>query len=195
LRLVSPWRAAELLREGRVGLVPTETVVGLVADIRGLPRLFEIKERDPDKPIAILCPSAESALLSFREVQSLAWTLAERFWPGPLTLVLDAASGETIGLRVADHRAVQEILARRGPMYATSANLSGRTAPTALKHVDPRVASAVDFAVPGTPGTGEASAVVSLSGGRVELLRPGAGLTQDKLLRLADAQACPPSLI
>jgi L-threonylcarbamoyladenylate synthase len=193
LRLVSAWKAADLLREGKVGLIPTETVVGLVASGSGLFRLFEIKERDPDKPVAMLCPSLESALLRFQEMPPLAWTLAECFWPGPLTLVFDAESGGTIGLRVPDHSAVREVFAYGASIYATSANLSGEPPPTALSHVDPRVAEAVDFVVPGTPGSGEASAVVQLSGGRVRLLRPSAELTEDKLLRLARERTDPPA--
>ncbi len=172
--------------------MPTETVVGLVAGEAGLSRMFEIKGRDPDKPIAMLCSSVESAFLRFREVPSFAWTLAERFWPGPLTLVFDTENGGTIGLRVPNHSAIQEVFAHGAAMYATSANLTGKPAPTALKHVDPRVADAVDFVVPGTPGSGEASAVVHLSGERAQLLRPSAELTEIALLRLAEEQADPP---
>ncbi|CAA9442524.1 MAG: Threonylcarbamoyl-AMP synthase [uncultured Rubrobacteraceae bacterium] len=185
MRYVSTAEAGELLRKGGVGLVPTETVVGLVAGQTGLSRLFEIKGRDPGKPIALLCGSVDEALALARRAPPLARSLAGRFWPGPLTLVLDGPHDETVGLRVPDHPTVQEVLAAHGtPIYATSANLSGELAPAAPEHVDLRVTDATDFAVPGAPGSGEASAVVDLSLGRVRLLRPGAGLTEDVLLRL-----------
>lgn len=192
MRLVSAWKAAELLRDGGVGIVPTETVVGLVSGSRGLGRLFESKARDSGKPIAMICSSMESALLRFEEAPPLAWLLAESFWPGPLTLVLDNGNGRTVGLRVPDHPSVREVFAYgASTYYATSANLSGEPAPAALECVDPRVVRSVDFCLPGTAGSGEASAVVDLSGGRIRLIRPGSGLSEDLLLRLAAEGAAP----
>jgi L-threonylcarbamoyladenylate synthase len=189
LKTTLPEEAVALLREGFVALVPTETVVGLVAVEAGLEKLWEIKGRDPNKPIALLCASAEEAFAMAVNVPPLAEKLAATFWPGPLTLVLDASSGSTVGVRVPDHPAVAALLAAHGgPIYATSANLAGKPAPRALEEVDPRVAAAVDFALKGDPGGGEASAVVDLSGGKVGLLRPGPGLDEPALRRLADEQ-------
>ncbi len=113
---------AALLREDFVALVPTETVVGLVAAKSGLEKLWEIKGRDPNKPIALLCASAEEAFAMAVNVPPLAEKLAATFWPGPLTLVLDASGGGTVGVRVPDHPAVAALLAAHGaPIYATSA--------------------------------------------------------------------------
>jgi L-threonylcarbamoyladenylate synthase len=185
LRYISAEEAGELLQGGGVGLVPTETVVGLVAGEAGLLRLSEIKGRDPDKPIALLCGSVEEAFAMSQEVPPLARLLADRFWPGPLTLVLDARAG-TVGVRVPSHPTARAVLAGyRTPLYATSANPSGELAPRALEDVDPAVRSAVDFAVEGEPGSGEASAVVDLSGGQIRVLRPTAELTEERLVRLA----------
>ncbi len=186
MKTVAPKAAAALLREGFVALVPTETVVGLVAAQSGLEKLWEIKGRDPNKPIALLCASAEEAFAMAVNVPPLAEKLAATFWPGPLTLVLHASGGGTGGVRVPDHPAVAALLAAHGaPIYATSANLAGNPAPRALDDVDPRVATAVDFAVEGNPGDGEASAVVDLSEGKIALLRPGPGLDEAALGRLA----------
>lgn len=169
-----------------MGLVPTETVVGLVAGKTGLPRLPEIKGRDPNQPIALLCRSAKEALALAREVPPLARILADRFWPGPLTLVLDSGSGGTVGVRVPAHRVTLAVLAGYGePLYATSANPSGKPAPRALEDVDPALRRATDFAVRGEPGSGEASAVVDLSEGKLLVLRPTAELTEERLSRLA----------
>jgi L-threonylcarbamoyladenylate synthase len=182
---VSPAEAGELLREGRVGLVPTETVVGLVAGEAGLPRLFGIKARDPGKPIAALCGSVEEAFALGRNVPPLARSLADRFWPGPLTLVLEVEGGGTVGVRVPAHPVTRAILASHGgPFYATSANPSGGSTPRALEEVDAAISASVNFAVRGEPGSGEASAVVDLSGG-VRLLRATKSLTEDELTRLA----------
>ena len=185
MKLVPPREAAELLHDGKVGLVPTETVVGLVAGEPGFSRLAGIKNRDPEKPIALLCPSAASAFALASRVPPAAERLAASLWPGPLTLVLGREGGGTIGLRVPDHPTVQSLLAEYGgALYATSANPSGGPAPAALDGVDPRIAREVDFGVAGEPGSGEASVVVDLSGGRAAILRPGAGLDEAALSRL-----------
>jgi L-threonylcarbamoyladenylate synthase len=185
VRTASPAEAAEALRDGKVALVPTETVVGLVAAESGLRRIQEIKRRDPSKPIALLCASPEEAFALAASVPQLAQSLASLYWPGPLTLVLDRPGGGTIGVRVPADSAVRAVLAAYGgPLYATSANRSGEPAPKGLEVVDPEVSEAVDLIVEGEPGSGEASAVVDLSGGQVRLLRATEELSEEKLIRL-----------
>ncbi len=186
LRLASVEEAAKLLREGKVGVVPTETVVGLVAGERGIDRLTEIKGRNPDKPIALLCASKRDAFGLAREVPVLAHSLANRFWPGALTLVLDASDGGTVGVRVPDHPVVRTLLLSYGaPFYATSANRSGENAPRSLREVEPEISNLADFVVEGESGGGEASAVVDLSGGRIQLLRSTMNLGNEELFRLS----------
>lgn len=180
--------AAAVVREGGVALVPTDTVVGIVASESGLPRLAEMKHRDPAKPIALLCASPEDAFAQAREAPPVARILAREYWPGPLTLVLDAANSGTVGVRVPASSAVKDLLRAHGePLHATSANLSGEPAPATLEAVDVRIREAVDVVVTGVAGSGEASAVVDLSGGRTRLLRAAGELTEEKLQRLAVA--------
>jgi L-threonylcarbamoyladenylate synthase len=186
MKTVSPHEAVAALRAGSVALVPTETVVGLVAAESGLPRVREIKGRDANKPIALLCSSADEAFSLAANVSPLARDLAEIYWPGPLTLVLDLPSGGTIGVRVPAGRAVRDLLEAYGaPLYATSANLSGRPDSAALDDVDSQVLEAVDIVVRGERGTGEASAVVDLSGGNARLMRAASDLSPQTLDRLA----------
>jgi L-threonylcarbamoyladenylate synthase len=188
VRTVCTAEAAAALRAGKVALVPTETVVGLVASEAGLPRVREIKGRDRNKPVALLCASAAEGFALARDVPALARKLADLYWPGPLTLVLDALEGPTIGVRVPDHPTVRALLAAYGgPLYATSANLSGEPAPRALEEVDPRVLRAVDLILEGRPGSGEASAVIDLSQGGRRLLRASGELTEERLRELAEA--------
>ena len=116
----------------------------------------------------------------------LAADLAKLYWPGPLTLVLDLPSGETIGVRVPAGRAVRDLLASYGaPLYATSANLSGEPARAATDEVDSRVLEAVDIVVTGEKGSGEASAVVDLSRGKAQLVRATTELATQRLAQLA----------
>lgn len=178
----SPQEAVAVLRAGGIVLVPTETVVGLVAaDAR---RLNEAKGSDPSKPLTLLCASAEEAFALTPRVPPLARMLAERLWPGPLTLVLDRQGGGTVGVRVPGGT-VTEVLAAFGePVYATSANLSGEPAPKSLEDVDPRIAEDVDLVIQGEPGNGEPSAVVDLSGDRARMLRSTAKFTDRDLERL-----------
>lgn len=188
MKSVSPREAAELLHEGKIGLVPTETVVGLVAGERGLARLAGIKGRDSEKPIALLCSSTEEAFALAVRVPTGARALAQSFWPGPLTLVLDRGNGKTIGLRVPDHPTICRLLIEHGtPLHATSANPSGGIASATLDGVDPAIRASVDFLVDGEAGSGEASAVVDLSEGRASVLRAGTGLDEATLTRLAGA--------
>lgn len=178
--------AAAALRNGGVILAPTETVVGLVAGEKSLRRLSEIKNRDPGQPVALLCATAEDAFGLATDVTPLAERLAETYWPGPLTLVLASSDG-TVGVRVPNHRVVRELLeAYGGPLYATSANLSGEPPPASLEEVDERILEAVELAVAGDTGGGEASAVVDLSGDSPRLLRATRELDEEKLSRLAE---------
>lgn len=187
MKTASVSQASEVLRTGGVVLVPTETVVGLVASGRGLRRLSEIKDRDPEKPIALLCATTEEAFEMASNVPVLARKLAERYWPGPLTLILSATGGGTIGVRVPDHAVVGELLSvYGGPLYATSANPAGESPPAALEDVEARIKDIVDAVVEGHVGKGEASAVVDLSSDEVRLLRSNSRLTEKTLVRLVE---------
>lgn len=180
-------KAVEVLVAGGVVLSPTETVVGLLAAEAGLGRIRAMKGRDAGKPIALLCASPKEALAFSKTVSPLAAKLAELYWPGPLTLVLNRAGGGTIGVRVTDHTIIQDLLGAYGsPLYATSANLSGEPAPRALEDVDPQLRESVDLILEGPGGGGTASAVVDLTGGEPNLIRSGGGLTEKKLARLAE---------
>jgi L-threonylcarbamoyladenylate synthase len=180
---VSAEEAASVLRGGGVVLVPTETVVGLVAAEAG--PLNRIKGSDPGKPLALLCASAEEALSLTTEVPPLARALADAYWPGPLTLVLGRRGGGTVGVRVPAGAVVGVLRAYGGPLYATSANPSGGPAPRSLDAVDPDLVAAVDAVVGGEAGSGEASAVVDFSGAEVRILRATEELNGETLRKLA----------
>ena len=181
--------AADALRRGELVILPTETVYGLAADASNpdaIARLFEAKGRPRFNPLIahVADQLAAERLALFDE---RARRLAERFWPGPLTLVapvrdhagvsdLARAGLDTIAVRAPAHPVAQAVLARfGGPVAAPSANRSGRPSPTnfadALEETGPSAAAALDG---GPCSIGLESTVVATLKGELRLLRPGA---------------------
>lgn len=173
--------AVRALRDGGVVLVPTETVVGLVCTEAGLPKVYDIKGRDANKPVALLCRDADEAFSFADEVPGAVEKLAAKFWPGPLTLVLKSKDGGNVGLRVPLGTVKDVLEAYGGPLYATSANVSGEEAPRALGGVARSIIGAADIVVAGEPGSGEASAVVDVSGGEPRIIRASERLDEESL--------------
>jgi L-threonylcarbamoyladenylate synthase len=180
--------AARLLRDGALVAFPTETVYGLGGDAtseRAVAAIFAAKGRPRFNPLISHLASA-SAAGDFAEFDRRAQRLAEKFWPGPLTLVLRrradcaiallASAGlDTVALRVPAHPVAQALLAAAGrPIAAPSANSSGRVSPTTAAHVrdelGDRIAAILDG---GACRVGIESTVLDLSGERAVLLRPG----------------------
>ncbi len=180
--------AIELLRAGLIVAVPTDTVYGLAADLSlpdSIERLFAAKARPPEKAVAVLL--ADAAQASTLGVMGPAATvLAERFWPGGLTLVLPvrpsarlprvlAAGAPTIGVRVPDHPAPRAIAAVLGPLPTTSANRSGEADARDAAEIAARLGSAVALVLDGGPiRGGPASTVVDCSVVLPVVLRAGA---------------------
>jgi len=180
-------RAAEILRAGGLVAFPTETVYGLGADASNaaaVARLYAVKGRPPGHPVIVHFDSLERALAWTREVPKEARILAERFWPGPLTLILkrsekakDFVTGgqPCVGIRVPSHPVAQALLKEfGGGVAAPSANRFGRISPTSAAHVREDLGSDVDLVLEGGPSeVGIESTIVDLSGGTAVLLRPG----------------------
>jgi len=181
-------RAAQILGAGGLVAFPTETVYGLGADASSeaaLKRLYAVKRRPADHPVIVHFASAEDAFGWARQVPEAARSLAARFWPGPLTLILkrgpqvgDFITGgqDAIGLRVPAHPVAQALLREFGkPIAAPSANRFGRVSPTAAEHVRRDLGDEVDLILEGGASeVGIESTIVDLSRGRAVLLRPGA---------------------
>lgn len=174
-------RAADLLRDGRLVAFPTDTVYGIgcrAGDADALTRLFAAKRRPADRAVPWLVASFdEVARLGFG-TDERARQLAERFWPGALTMVVRAEAGDaTQAFRVPDHPITLALLAATGPLAVSSANRSGE--PETLDADDVAIAFADSDEPAATldggrvPG-GVASSVVDLSGERARLVRDGA---------------------
>ena len=191
--------AAELLRAGGLVAVPTETVYGLAGnglDAAAVERIYEVKGRPAVKPLSLMVRGAEEMARYCRAVPPQARTLAERFWPGPLTIVLRAraeippivlAGGDTVGLRCPDHPLTLELLSRTGlPFAAPSANPSGEESPKDARHVLDYFDGLIEGVVDGGPcGIGRESTIISLAETPFRILRRGA-LGEDEI---ADALA------
>ena len=178
--------AAKILRSGGLVAFPTETVYGLGADAanpRAIERLNQVKGRPPDKPYSLHVHSIVQVRAFAASIPPLAATLIERFWPGPLTIVMPSKDGKTVGFRLPDHPIAQAFLrACEVPVAAPSANHSGSPPPTDANEVLAALNGSFDCLLDGGPTTlGRESTVVEIINGRVEIRREGA-IPKDAIL-------------
>jgi len=187
-------RAAQLLREGGLVGIPTETVYGLGADglnPAAVKRIFQVKGRPQDNPLILHIPSQDALEQYCREVPPRAYRLAEQFWPGPLTMILRrkelisdvvTAGLDTVGIRCPAHPVCLELLKRAGvPVAAPSGNTSGRPSPTTARAMLEDMAGKIDAVLDGGPcGVGVESTIIDLTVTPPRLLRPG-GVTLEQL--------------
>ena len=178
----------ELLRQGGMVAFPTDTLYGLGADAfneSAVELVFEAKGRPHGMPLPLLLPDGDWLSLIASEVPPLALRLAERFWPGPLTLVLRAgprvpalvtARGWTVAARVPAHIVPRELARRLGsPITGTNANRSGGADPRSPEEVRRSLGDAVDLIIQGGDSpTGQASTVVDITSAVPRILRVGA---------------------
>ena len=180
--------AGTVLRDGGIVVFPTETVYGLgaLADSKfGPHEIFEVKVRPSDLPIPLLVETEDALDTWGADVPDYAHRLAHKFWPGAVTLVVNAsekvpkdfrAPNGTIGLRSPDLEVVMELIqAAGGPIFATSANTHGNLAPTRFEDVEPRIVTAADIALDGGETEHQmASTVVICTGDEPVIAREGA---------------------
>ena len=197
-------QAVALLDAGQLIGLPTETVYGLAADADNadaVASIFVAKGRPADHPLIVHLGADDLLSHYAREIPEAAWTLAEAFWPGPLTMILKKAPGvgdgvtggqDTVGVRMPGHPVALSLLrtfaeAKRlagktgGGLAAPSANRFGRISPTTARHVADELGDAVSLILDGGDcQVGIESTIVDLSRGVPEILRPGA-ITADQL--------------
>ncbi len=187
--------AVAALRRGDLVILPTETVYGLAADAgnaEAVARIFAAKGRPRFNPLIAHVDSTEAAA-RVGVMTAMGEALADRFWPGPLTLVLPVREGspvcdlaraglDSVAVRVPGHPVARAALeAFGGPVVAPSANRSGRPSPTTFDDAVEETGGAAAAALDGGPcAVGLESTVVSLLGGRPRLLRPGS-ITREQL--------------
>lgn len=198
-------RAAQVLRAGGLVAFPTETVYGLGADAsseKAVARLYAVKRRPADHPVIVHFASSAGAFAWAADVPDSARKLADRYWPGPLTLILkrsalakDFVTGgqDSVGLRVPSHPVAQALLKEfGGGIAAPSANRFGMVSPTTPAHVREDLGRDAELVLEGGPSdVGIESTIVDLSSGNAVLLRPGAITREeiDAIVRVADEKS------
>lgn len=190
-------RAAATLRTGGVVAMPTDTLYGLAADPwnpAAVARVFAVKGRPDDRALPLVAADVDQVKEWIGELDAVATRLVQRFWPGPLTLVMRApaaiapevtAGGSTVGVRVPSHAVTRALCAAFGcPLTATSANISGQAATDNPDEVADRLSGGLDLLLDAgaTPG-GAPSTIVDVTHGEVQLIRAGA-------VSWKDVQAC-----
>ena len=187
-------KAADIIRAGGLVAIPTETVYGLGADglnPDAVAKIFFAKGRPQDNPLILHIASADQLDTLCYDIPDAAYRLAEKFWPGPLTMVLPAreivpkcttAGLPTVAVRCPDNDITRKIIALSGtPIAAPSANLSGKPSTTTAQHVlhdhDGKLELIVDG---GACQVGVESTIVDLTETPARLLRPG-GITPEQL--------------
>ena len=186
--------AAELIRQGELVAIPTETVYGLGADglnPNAVAKIFEAKGRPGDNPLILHVAGPEQIQMLCHDVPAVAYTLAETFWPGPLTMILPArdivpkrTTGglSTVGVRCPDCEITREIIRLAGtPIAAPSANISGKPSTTTADHVRHDHNGNIPLIVDGGASrVGVESTIIDLTDETPRLLRPG-GITLEAL--------------
>ena len=186
--------AADIIRRGGLVAIPTETVYGLGADglnEQAVVKIFEAKGRPQDNPLILHVAEPMEMEKFCHDIPEAAYDLAERFWPGPLTMVLPArdivprrttAGLDTVAVRCPDNAVTREIIRLSGvPIAAPSANISGKPSTTTAQHVLHDHDGKIDAIVDGGPcRVGVESTIVDLTEKRPRLLRPG-GITPEQL--------------
>jgi tRNA threonylcarbamoyl adenosine modification protein (Sua5/YciO/YrdC/YwlC family)/dephospho-CoA kinase len=193
-------RAAEVIRSGGLVAVPTETVYGLAGnglDPVAVEKIYEVKGRPAVKPLSLMVPGAQAMELYCRNVPRGAQVLADKFWPGPLTIVLESkdnvpdivrAGGKTVGLRCPDQAQTLALLrACNLPLAAPSANPSGEQSPKTAQDVEAYFDGKIEAVIDGGPcGIGFESTIMDLTASPYRILRQGAlpeADIQDALIR------------
>jgi len=176
--------AADILARGGLVIIPTETVYGIAANMLNketINRLYEIKQRPKDSPFSLHIEEKEKVENFARDIPTCAYKLMDKFWPGPLTVVLKSKDQGSVGIRMPDNEIALKIIAQaKVPIVCPSANLSGKPAPVNFQEAIEDLQGLVDFAVDaGNTELQIESSVVDLTLEPLRVLREGAIKKED----------------
>ena len=186
-------KAAQIIKNGGLVAMPTETVYGLAADAlngNAVANIFKAKGRPMDNPLIVHISDISQITGLVREFPENARRLAEKFWPGPLTIILPksdnipdevSAGLDTVAVRFPSHPVAKALIGASCPLAAPSANLSGSPSPTTLRHVIDDMNGRIDAIIDGGDcAVGVESTVITLAEVKPRILRPG-GITAEQI--------------
>ena len=178
-------QALHVLNQGGLVAFPTDTVYGLgafVFDGKAVESIYIAKDRPIEKAIPVLIGDGDDMQRVGTDIPEIAYRLATRFWPGPLTVVIpkkptlpeSVSATDTVGVRVPDHDVARALLRAAGPMAVTSANISGQPSASTTEEVFAQLGGRIDLILDGgrTPG-GVPSTLIDCTGNQLEILRAG----------------------
>jgi L-threonylcarbamoyladenylate synthase len=179
---------ARILKEEGIIAYPTDTFYGLGASCfseKAIQRIYRLKKREPSKPISIIISDTNTAREIAKDIPSSFWKMADEFWPGPLTIILNASSklpksllgpGDSIGIRQPALPWIRELLERAAfPITATSANISGEKDIADPEIIRDSFYGLVDLIIDGGETTGTLpSTVIDLASAKPAIIREGA---------------------
>ena len=178
-------KALDVLAQGRLVAFPTDTVYGigtLVFDGKAVESIYRAKDRPIEKAIPVLIADVEDMGKVGIDIPDVAYKLASRFWPGPLTVVIpkqptlpeSVSATSTVGVRIPDHAVARALLRAAGPMAVTSANISGQPSPSTAEEVFAQLGGRIDLIIDGgkTPG-GVPSTLIDCTAKEFTILREG----------------------
>ena len=178
-------QALNVLNAGGLVAFPTDTVYGLGAlafDGTAVESIYAAKDRPIEKAIPVLIGDTQDLVKVGRDVPEVAYKLAARFWPGPLTVVIpkrptlpeSVSATTTVGVRVPDHGVARALLRAAGPMAVTSANISGQPSPCTADDVIAQLGGRIDLIIDGgTTPRGVPSTIIDCTSQAFKILREG----------------------
>ena len=180
-------KAVKVLQDGGIIIYPTDTVFGIgcrIDDEKAIKRLFKLKNRSEKQAVPVLVDSIEMAKRYAEIPRVVENRLIRHFWPGALTIILRCnredisklilGEGNTIGLRMSNHKIPLEIIKELGvPIVGTSANTHGKPSAIHLDELDPELLNSVDLVIPGEVKEGISSTIIDCTKDPWEILRQG----------------------
>ncbi|MBU2101134.1 threonylcarbamoyl-AMP synthase [Patescibacteria group bacterium] len=183
--MIGSEKEIEMLKNGAVGVMPTDTIYGLVASAffrRAVERIYELKSRDYDKPFIILLSSIDDLKRFEIEIEDSIKNKLMEFWPGPVSVVLPCHSleykylhrgGGALAFRVPADKDLRDFISGTGPLVAPSANPQGGAPAENIEDVKKYFGASVDFYIDGGELKGDPSTLIKFGEDGIEILRQG----------------------